>query len=214
MLGVGWYDWFSLLYDPALEAVYRRYRRAAAEALDLSAGMTVLDVPCGTGQSFKALYDRVQPGGAYVGVDLSSGMLARARLRGRSKQGAYFVEADAGSLDGASLVERGLPEQVDRLHIFLGLTTFDGWSDAFQTLWALLRPGGRCVIVDVYAEQPGLQGRIVELMAQATLRRRAWEPLAAVAEGFDRQVLSTDAVHGGELWLACGRKPDAGIPKG
>ena len=64
-----------------------------------------------------------------------------------------------------------------------------------------------CVLVDVYAERPGLQGRVVQVLAQAQLRRRAWEPLAAVAEGFDRQVISNDAVHGGELWLACGRKP-------
>lgn len=204
---MGWYDWFAMLYDPALETVYRRYRRAAAEALDLDAGMTVLDVPCGTGQSFKPLIERVQPAGAYVGVDLSRGMLARATLRGRSHQGAYFVQADAGSVGSSILVERGLPEQVDRLHIFLGLTTFDGWSEAFDNLWSLLRPGGRCVVVDVYAEEPGLQGRLVQLMAQAQLRRRAWEPLEAVAEGFDRQVISTDAVHGGELWLACGRKP-------
>lgn len=204
---MGWYDWFALMYDPALETIYRRYRRAAADALDLGAGMSVLDVPCGTGQSFKPLYQRVQPGGTYVGVDLSKGMLARARFRGRSHPHAHFLEADAGGLTVEALEGLGLPEGVDRLHVFLGLTTFEGWEPAFEALWGLLRPGGRCVIVDVFAERPGLQGRMVQLMAQADLRRRAWEPLAAVAEGFDRQVISTDAVHGGELWLACGRKP-------
>lgn len=205
---MGWYDWFAMMYDPALETLYRRYRRSAAEALDLDASMTVLDVPCGTGQSFKALHERVQPGGTYVGLDLSRGMLARARLRGRSHERAHFVNADAGTVTRADLAQQGVPEQFDRLHVFLGLTTFAGWSDAFENLWGLLRPGGRCVVVDVYNERPGIQGRFVEIMAQAELKRRVWEPMEGLAEGFDRQVLSTDAVHGGELWLACGYKPD------
>ena len=167
----------------------------------------MLDLPCGTGQSFKALHEGIRPEGRYVGVDASRGMLSRAKLRGRGHETAHFLQADARTFSGTDLEAQGLPPQVDRLHVFLGLTTFADWEQAWGNLWSLLRPGGRFVVVDVFNDRPGLQGRMVEIMAQADLSRRAWSPIEAVAEGFDRQTLSNEAVFGGELWLACGRKP-------
>ncbi len=206
-MGMRWYDWLAVVYDPALEAIYRKHRRSAAAALDPAQGHVVLDVPCGTGQSFRVLHDRILPDGHYVGVDASRGMLARARARGRGRSSASFLQADARTLSSAQLQQLAGRARVDRLHIFLGLTTMDAWEDTFAHLWELLEPGGRCLVVDVYAERPGVQGRAVEVLARADLSRRVWEPFEARAEGFDRQTLSTDAVYGGELWLACGRKP-------
>src|SRR5690606_28301657 len=76
-----WYDVFSLFYDRALEALYAPFRPAAVEALRLSEGARVLDLPCGTGQSFEMLVPAVGPTGTVLGVDRSSGMLRRARRR-------------------------------------------------------------------------------------------------------------------------------------
>jgi len=44
----------------------------------------VLDVACGTGLAFPELQARIGPDGELVGVDLSGGMLARARERVRA----------------------------------------------------------------------------------------------------------------------------------
>ena len=58
-----------------------RFRAAAADALDLSPGDTVVDVGCGSGAALPYLRERVGPDGAVVGVDLTGEMLARARER-------------------------------------------------------------------------------------------------------------------------------------
>lgn len=56
-----------------LEPLYGKQRRIAAEALALSPGMTVLDLPCGTGQRFDEIAPQIGPDGALLGVDLSQG---------------------------------------------------------------------------------------------------------------------------------------------
>ena len=83
-------------------------------------------------------------------------------------------------------------------------------DEAFGRIWGVLAPGGRCVIVDVYAERPGFQGRMVNLVARADIRRRSWEPLERVAEGFSRVDLPSLPDHGGQLYLATGTKPGRG----
>jgi ubiquinone/menaquinone biosynthesis C-methylase UbiE len=207
---MGWYDVFSRFYDASLEELYADARAAAVEALDLRPGHTVLDLPAGTGQSFDGLVAGVGQTGGLVGVDLSAGMLARARARVQRAgwPNVQVLRADVLALEAAQLVEAGAPASFDRVHVFLGLTAFPRHPEAFARVWSLLRPGGRAVVVDVYAERPGLRGRMVNLVARADIRRRAWEPLQAVAHDFERRDLPSRPQHGGTLWLATGTKPN------
>ncbi len=206
---MGYYDFFSLYYDRALEEMYLPQREAAAEALKLAPGMTVLDLPCGTGQSFDEVVPRVGPSGRVIGVDLSSGMLKKASARAWSKDWAQVttLSGDARTLSVADLSAAvGEPVTVDRLLIFLGMTVFPDWREVFAHLWSLLAPGGRCVMVDCFKAKLGFQGRMVNLSARADIRRRAWEALEAVAENYERVDLPSKPEHGGQIWLASGDK--------
>jgi len=198
---MGWYDWFAHFYDSSLEAIYADARVAAAEALGLSGAQRVLDLPVGTGQSLDAIVPRLDDGATVVGVDLSAGMLKKARARvderGWSER-VELVQSDVHALDVGAY---------DRLHVFLGLTAFPRYEEAFEHLWSLLAPGGRAVIVDVHAEQPDFQGKMVNLVARADITRRAWEPLERIAEGFSKTDLPANDKYGGTLYLATGRKP-------
>ena len=73
------YGRWAALYDhlATLPGV-SRWRRAAADALDLSPGDTVVEMGCGTGANLPYLRRRVGPGGRVVGVDLTAELLARA----------------------------------------------------------------------------------------------------------------------------------------
>lgn len=195
-----WYDWFSNVYDLSVERLYVDARREAVAALGLSPGDRVLDVPCGTGQSFAGLHTAVGDAGFVIGADLSSGMLDKARRRAGGAGQWHGVGAADLSLDRI-----GGP--VQGLHVFLGLSVFDGWEEAFEHLFGLLAPGGRCVVVDVHAPRPGLQGRLVQLTARADLTRRTWEPLERLSVGFERRELSSSWEHGGTLFLASGSRP-------
>jgi demethylmenaquinone methyltransferase/2-methoxy-6-polyprenyl-1,4-benzoquinol methylase len=199
MLG---YDTFSRFYDASVERLYVEARAAAVEALDLSGATCVLDAPTGTGQSLPGLRAAMPAEAALIGLDFSAGMLAKAQAR--SVPGARLVQADVRAVDLAAL---GRTEPVDRLHVFLGLSVFPDWEVAFERLWGLLAPGGRCVVVDVHADPPGVQGRMVQWTAGADLRRRTWEPLRRLAEGYEERPLSQRWEHGGRIFLASGRRP-------
>src|SRR5690606_7676795 len=123
--------------------------------------------PCGTGQSLDGLVAAVGDAGTVIGVDLSKGMLrkARARVTRNGWANVLLAEADVHAVDTAWLESvRAGPVVVDRLHVFLGLSAFPQWEEAFERLWDVLRPGGRCVVVDCYAERPNLRGRMVNLV--------------------------------------------------
>ena len=204
---MGWYDLFSGFYDSSLEPLYASQRRAAAEALRLGPESVVLDLPCGTGQSFDALAPRAR---AVVGADLSTGMLSKARAR-VAKNGwsnVHLLSRDVHAIDRAAIAEAaGREVAIDRLHVFLGMTAFPRHEEAFARLWDLLAPGGRCVIVDVHADPIGFQGRMVNLVARADITRRWWEPLERVARGYERVALESKPEHGGTIYLASGDKP-------
>lgn len=204
---MGWYDVFSCFYDQTLTSLYADARREACLALDPQPNDTVLDLPCGTGQSFDVLAPALADGGHLVGVDLSDGMLRRAKERIARNGWTHVqaIQADVLSLERANL--ETVAPRVDALHVFLGLSAFPDWENAFRHAWDLLVPGGRCVVVDVYSASPGVQGHMVNAVARADIRRRFWEPLENVAEDYSRCELPSLPGHGGQLYLARGRKP-------
>ena len=204
-----WYDLFALVYDRALEDLYAPFRPAAVRALHLSEGACVLDLPCGTGQSLNLLVPAVGPSGAVLGVDQSGGMLRKARRRvDRAGWGNVTLrQASAAEVD-ADLLNASLGRpQVDGVLCALGLTVLPDWEATFARLFALLRPGGRFVLFDVYAPERTRESRSVELVARADLSRAVWRPLEACCSDFERTVLPADAKKfGGELYVASGTK--------
>ncbi len=202
---MAWYDLFSNFYDQSLESLYAEGRQAAAAALRLAPGLTVLDCPCGTGQSFDGLAPPLLPGGLLVGVDVSAGMLRRGRARAEAR---HFSHVQLVELSVLELTSAQLPVPLfDRVQVFLGLSAFPDWRAAFARLWSVLKPGGRMVVVDVFSAKLSLQGRLVNLIARADIRRPTWEPLQEVAGDFTRTELTYRKQHGGQLFLATGVKP-------
>jgi ubiquinone/menaquinone biosynthesis C-methylase UbiE len=179
--------------------------------LGLSSGACVLDLPCGTGQSFDLLVPAVGPAGAVLGMDRSGGMLRRARRRAERAEwdNVTLRKASAAEVDAELLAGAVARPDVDGVLCALGLTALPEWEAAFETLFSLLRPGGRFVLFDVYAPERTREARSVELVARADLSREAWRPLAARCDDFERLVLPADAkTFGGELYVASGTKRD------
>ncbi|MDC8784704.1 class I SAM-dependent methyltransferase [Roseateles koreensis] len=69
----GHYDWELQPFEPL--------RRLAVEHLNLRAGLTVLDLGCGTGLSLPLLREAVGPTGRIIGIEQCPAMLAHARQR-------------------------------------------------------------------------------------------------------------------------------------
>jgi ubiquinone/menaquinone biosynthesis C-methylase UbiE len=136
------YRRISPVYDLLATApVVRKWRAMAVEALELSPGDRVVEMGCGTGANLRFLRERVGSEGRVVGVDLTSGMLdrARARVERSDWENVTLVRGDAASppIEEADAV---LGSFVVGLLDDPGVAV-DRWLD-------LVEPGGRVAILE------------------------------------------------------------------
>ena len=117
-------------------------RRRAVEHLRLRGGERVLEIGCGTGIGLAYLSDTVGPDGRVYGVDLSPGMLQRARTRCASE---HWRNVPLYECDAADFVA---PEPLDGVLFCLSYNTMPHHQAVLRRAWKALRPGGRLVIMD------------------------------------------------------------------
>ncbi len=171
---VRYYDRFSRVYDVlSSPRYYRKPREAAVEALRLEPGQVVLNVPCGTGQSFQLLQDRLRGTGTVVGVDLSPGMLAKAdaRVRANGWDNVDLVRDDVTGLDAEWAASLGVTGGFDAVLCDLGLSGFPSWQRVTDQLASALKPGGRLVVMDWFIPHRSLRGAFIRRIGKGEVDR-------------------------------------------
>ncbi len=113
------------------------YRRHALTLSGLAPGMEVLDVATGTGPVAEEVR-KIVGDERITCVDPSRGMIDVAR----GKFGARFVQGLGEQLPLAS-------EQFDRVYMGYGLRHVRDLSELFGEYFRVLKPGGRCMILEV-----------------------------------------------------------------
>lgn len=173
-------DW--LFFVPA------EFRRRAAERLGLKPGDRVLEIGCGTGRNFPYLREAVGASGQIYGVDLSTGMLAKAQELCEQRQ---WSNVELTQEDAA---EYTAPEPLDGVMFGLSYNTMPHHLTVLHHALKQLRPGGRIVIMDAKVP-PGLGGRLILPFSLWLMRRtmlgnpliKPWQDLAAVVDGFEME---------------------------
>jgi len=94
----GW-DRAAAHYDGAWRSQLAAAQARLIACVAPAPGERVLDVACGTGLVTLAAADAVGVGGSVLGVDLSDGMIDRARERAADVANARFRRMDAEHLD-------------------------------------------------------------------------------------------------------------------
>ena len=132
--GVGGRHWSErqamqdMLLGP-VSAILMAQARAAA-------GEIILDIGCGCGATSLELAQRVGPGGAVLGLDISAPMIQRARDLAPPGAPVRFVEADA-------TIYQFEPERAHALVSRFGVMFFADPSLSFANMRRGLRKGGR-----------------------------------------------------------------------
>jgi len=103
------YDRLAWMYDPWGVLTESRARNRSLELAAVEDGQSILEVAVGTGLAFERVV-RSNPGGINVGIDLSKGMLEKAKAR-LKKAGLSNHDLSVGS---AFRIEHG-PAQFDTL---------------------------------------------------------------------------------------------------
>jgi demethylmenaquinone methyltransferase/2-methoxy-6-polyprenyl-1,4-benzoquinol methylase len=163
-------------------------RRRAAARLNLKPGDRVLEIGCGTGRNFPFLREAVGRAGKVYGVDLSTGMLRRARALCRSEQ---WTNVEVTQCDAIEYIPR---EPLDGILFGLCYNTMPHHLAVLQHAWKQLRPGGRVVIMDGKLPS-GLGGKLVLPFSLWLMKRtmlgnpfiKPWNDLAAIADAFEME---------------------------
>ncbi len=134
----------------------RRYRALALRRAGLVPGSRVLDVATGTGMVAAAALRLVGPSGSVTALDLSAGMLRRARRHA----GLLLVQ---GSVDALPLADA----QFDLLTMGYALRHVASLDAAFAEFARVLRPGGRVLLLEIGRPD----GRLARGLARAYLGR-------------------------------------------
>lgn len=131
-VGRSWADNYRLT-DRAFSGLTERL----LQRIGGSEGQAALDVGCGAGELSLAIA-RGNPDARVVGVDVSSDLVAAARLRGEALDNVDFVEADAAHWKPQDF----RPSLVVSRH---GVMFFDVPVTAFANLRQIAAPGARLV---------------------------------------------------------------------
>ena len=137
-----WFDHSAAGYDFITQLMSfgsgNRYRKQALAREGLGAGMSLVDIACGTGVLTAHAQEIVGGRGLVVGLDPSRGMLQEARGRGAMR----LVRAVAEALPLGS-------ESFDFLSMGYALRHVTDLHETFREYRRVLKPGGKVLILEI-----------------------------------------------------------------
>jgi ubiquinone/menaquinone biosynthesis C-methylase UbiE len=141
----GIYDSLAKIYDIWGNLTESRARSRALELAEIQNGQKILEVAVGTGLAFHQIVRR-NPDGTNIGIDVSAGMLKKARKRLSQLSGANYElkKASAFQLEAED-------EQFDVLinNYMFDLISFDQMDAVLAEFKRVLKKEGKLVLVNM-----------------------------------------------------------------
>ena len=141
------YDSLSKTYDIWGKLAETRARNRALELADIKDGQNILEVAVGTGLGFYEIAQQ-NPHGTNIGVDISPGMLQKAKKRlGRLTAANYELRTgNAFNLDAGDA-------SIDLLvnNYMFDLIAFDDMDTILEEFKRVLKKGGKLILVNMTA---------------------------------------------------------------
>jgi demethylmenaquinone methyltransferase/2-methoxy-6-polyprenyl-1,4-benzoquinol methylase len=151
-------DNYDLMNDVMSFGIHRLWKRFAVSQAGVRAGQRVLDVAGGSGDLGVQFARQAGPRGLVVSTDINAAMLARGRDRlidNGIVANVEFAQGDAERLPFAS-------NYFDCVSIAFGLRNVTHKDRALASMYRVLKPGGRLIVLEFsHPVLPGL-GRLYD----------------------------------------------------
>ena len=139
------YDALAKIYDAWGKLTETRARNRAIELAAIRDGQAILEMAAGTGLAFVELV-RSNPRGRNVAIDISAGMLEKAKYRLR-RAGLSNFEIKTGS--AFDIAEPNASFDTVLNHYMFDLLDDADWAKALREFHRVLKPGGRLVLANM-----------------------------------------------------------------
>lgn len=176
---------WARFYDPVVSLItlgrQGTLRRKTVDLAELQPGMAVLEVGCGTGDVALEAGRRVGPGGAVHGVDPAPAMIAVAN--GKSARAGLPVGFQVGVIEALAFPDATFDVVFSSLmmHHLPGDLQRRGLAECAR----VLKPGGRCVVVDLQRPTSGRSRALATATLHGGLRHGVQDlPEQMTAAGF------------------------------
>lgn len=143
---------YDIMNDLMSLGIHRIWKRIALQLSHVRTGERVLDLAGGTGDMSALFQKRVGPTGRVVLSDINAEMLKRGRDR-------LIDEGVAGNVGYAQIDAEKLPfpdDSFDCVCIAFGLRNVTHKEEALQSIYRVLKPGGRAIILEFSEVQGSL----------------------------------------------------------
>lgn len=205
------YEWWSRntwalrgLYGAVFLGRGRGFRRRSVAALELTPGDSVLELGCGSGNSFTSLRSAVGPDGCVVGIDYSEGMVRRAteRVDAAGWDNVHVVRGDATTPAVA-------PGAFDGVYAAMSLSAMPDPAAAVEAAAASLGNGGRLAVLDARPFQRAPLSVLNPVMKPTFELLTDWRPAVnipgAIESAFEEAAVRDH--HFGSIYVATGVGP-------
>ncbi|MFN2511857.1 MAG: class I SAM-dependent methyltransferase [Pyrinomonadaceae bacterium] len=136
-------DWLTPIYGPLLWLMRaHRFKGDLVEQAQMSNGMRVLDIGCGTG-TLAIMVKQVHPEAEVFGIDADSKILAIARAK--AAKASLNLTLDQGMADQLPYADSSFDRVLSSL--FLHHLTTENKRRTFREVFRVLRPGGRFDVI-------------------------------------------------------------------
>jgi ubiquinone/menaquinone biosynthesis C-methylase UbiE len=203
------YDRLSTVYEILSAGAEWKYTSIGLRALDVRGGDSVLEIGSGPGKALTYLADAVGPGGTVYGIDISKGMIKRARERIREAH--LEAEVDMISGDGSRIPLRS--ESIDAVFMSFVLELFDSpeLPVVVDEAQRVLRRGGRMCVVALSSEgKDGVARRMYEWAHTRFPRYADCRPIQVAdlvrCSGFDVTLSELHSMWGLPVGVVLGKK--------
>jgi ubiquinone/menaquinone biosynthesis C-methylase UbiE len=141
----GVYDSVAKVYDIWGNLTELKARNRALGLAEIKNGQNILEVAVGTGLAFYDIVKR-NPDGTNIGIDISAGMLKKAKKRLSQLSGANYVLKQASAFD--------LEEDDEKFDVLINnymfdLIRFDQMAAILKEFKRVLKKGGKLVLVNM-----------------------------------------------------------------
>lgn len=179
--------------------IYEYLRKAQTSLItlaDIKENLNILDIGCGTGWALGQAAKSVGYKGAFYGVDLSSGMIEKAKENFSNYQNFHFIKASSESI----------PLDDNLFDIIICTNSFHHYlqpDKAMAEIYRLLRPCGKIYILDPTADSLIIKiaDKIIRLLEPAHVKMYSTQEFrnlmseAGLAYAGSHQIQGQEKIH-------------------